>query len=228
MVLVKRGNKRQINILSNAKIGFKDGISKNAKLLLSESSELTDESGNAGFFILDEGYSKAVHVRLHYWEHEAEMRIRDYELGFRLSADYDASARDGALMVMDRKAGEYELTMPDGETLAAKIPLKRHSSCFMLPSGIGVIADSDRLFVIGDGKRHLIEITELNRKNGSKLTDPLLGTGNFDGMEWLAIKDRKWEKECILIALEGSEKFCYKFQSLKPFGWSKGVEGPRK
>lgn len=225
VILMKNTAKGQIDIISNLKIGLKNGISKNGKLVLSEIREKTKESGNAGFFAIDSGYEKAVYVSITYSSEEVQMRTTDYNLGFALSENFDASACEGTIIVIDREAQRYRLAKADGNTLSANLPLKPGALCFMVSRDVGIITDVDSVYVIHEAMRDLIDISKLNEKNGSILSEPEIGVGFSEDEHWLALKDKMWKKECLLVALGEREKFGHAFCSLKhPFESEDGSE----
>ncbi|MFA5077391.1 MAG: hypothetical protein WC488_03110 [Candidatus Micrarchaeia archaeon] len=202
-VLLMRNNARgQIDILGNAKFGIPQ-LSPSARLVFSELLE-KDGCGNAGFFALDAGWRKAVYFSASYSGEEVGMRTAEYELEFELGRDYDASAFMGSLMVLDRKNGKYEMMMPDGRTLSARIKLGKNSFCFMVNRELGIITNRSEVHVIHDGVRHLIDLGR-----GEALDEPLVGTGRKDGCDWLVVKDARWKKKCVVIALGGPERYCY-------------------
>lgn len=228
IILMKNLAKGQIDIINHTRLGLRDSLSKNGRLLLSEILEKGKNAGNAGFFVLDAGYEKAVYVSMAYGTEEVRMTTTDYNLGFGLSDDYDASAREGSLIVIDRKAQRYRLVKADGSTLSASLRLEPDSSCFLVSRDIGVITNPEAVYVVHEGLRDLIEIRKLNEKNGSALLKPEIGAG-FAEEQWLAVKDEKWKKECLLVALGGKEKFGYAFCSLThPFENEEGSEGLRR
>lgn len=225
-LVMQNTSRKQIDIINSLKLGMGGGITEHGRLVLSAVIARSPESGNAGFFLLDSGQKKAAYVSLTYSDDEVEMRASDYELGFKVSDDFYASANGGNLIVIDRKLGRYELTLADGRTLSAKMKLGKDAKCFMLPRETALITDSNEAYLINSGTRHLIDIAELAKKNGSPLSNPVLGIGEREGVSWLAIKDAKWKKECLLVALGGNEKFGYDFASLsRPDG---KIEGIRK
>ncbi len=229
IILMKNLAKGQIDIINNLKVGLKDALSEKGRLLLSEVKPAGKSTGNAGFFIIDEGYEKAIYVSITYAANEVLLRSRDYGLGFSLSGDFDASASDGTVIVIDRKKQRYRITRADGSTLSAGVALKPGSACFMASRELAVITDVDKVHVIHGDTRDLIEIRKLNEMNNSKLTEPVIGVGFSKDEQWLAIKDKSWKKYCLIVALSGKEKFGYEFCSLKhPFENDAGFEGLRK
>ena len=220
--------KKQIDIIHHFKIGLKNPVSQNGKLVLSEVRELSPEQGNAGFFILDSICEKAVYISMSYSAEEVQMRAVDYELEFQLSSDFDASACEGNLVVIDRQNKRYRFCRPDGSSLSAKLSLEKESACFMLPEGIALITDVDKFYVIDGGKRHLIDIAEMEKRNNGGILDPEIGLKEDDEGKWLALRDRKWGAEFVMVALNGQEKFGYKFCTSGPFGSGESIEEIRK
>lgn len=217
IILMKNTARGQIDIISNLKIGLKNALSENGRLLLSEIIKKNENEGNAGFFILDGGYEKATYVSITYGDEGAQIRSKDYGLGFALSDDYDASACEGTLIVIDRTAQRYRMNMADGNTLSANLPLTQNAKCFMVSRDIGLITDENLAYVVHDSVRDFIDLKKLIEQNGSALIEPWIGVG-FADEHWLVVKNSDWEKSCLAVALGGKEKFCYEFcQLANPF-----------
>ncbi|MDD5337358.1 MAG: hypothetical protein PHS02_02645 [Candidatus ainarchaeum sp.] len=220
-VLVMKNKLRgQIDLLSSAKFGIPQ-LSACARLVFSGCLEKDGRSGNAGFFVLDEGWKKAVYFSASYSGDDVTMHTTDYELEFRVSRDYDASAFMGSLMVMDRKSMRYRMMMPNGRTLSAQVRLGKNSFCFMVNRELGLIANGKELHLIHDDVRSLIGLE-------AELTRPLMGLGKKNGCDWLIVKDAGWKKKCVAIALSGPGKYCYAIAELTEKPGKGDSEGPMR
>ncbi len=224
-LVMRNSSTGQINPVKGSAAGE---LSENARFVLSENRKKDGESGNAGFFVLDEGRKNAVYASITYGKEEVEMRFNDRSLGFALSDDYRASACDGSLLVLDRALGRYILSRADRSTLSAKLDLEKGSECFMVSREVGLITNGNEVHVIHGNSRDLIDAEELAKRNGVPLSEPGIGLG-FEEEHWLAVKGKGWKRECLLIALSGKEKFCYRFAALSgAFESEEGSEGIRK
>jgi hypothetical protein len=211
ILMMKNLLKNRIDLIHGSRIGMKKDFSKDAELILSECKPYSESAGRARFFLLDPGSARTVCVSMNYTEDEAQMRSTGYDLGFRLSGNHDVSAIEGSLIALDRNEKRYVLVREYGETLSAPIKLGTGSRCFMLSAENAVIVNREDVHVIHGDTRDVIEIKGLCKTNGSKLMNPEVRTGWMDELLWLAVKDRKWKKQVLLIALTGKQKFCFCF-----------------
>jgi hypothetical protein len=176
----------------------------------------SQEEERASVFFFPEGESVCKRVDFFFpKEGGMAMDVAEYSLGFGLSEDFSAHAKNRSVIVVDIKNKRYVFINSRGESLSSSIEIEDGAFCYVIDDNRAAIADRERLYVIVEGRRALYELGDIEKKNNSPISQPLFGVGECGGYEWLAFKDEKWHSSCILVSIGEKETLgfmVYEFQ----------------
>jgi len=184
------------------------------KLLLSSQDE-----ERASVFFFPEGESVCKRVDLFFpREGGIAMDVADYSIGFKLSKNFSAHAKNKAVIIVDAENKKYIFINSRGESFSSDIEIDKEAFCFVIDENRAAMADKNRLYVVVGGERGLYWLEDLEKKNGNAVSQPLFGVGEDSGYEWLAFRDERWRFSCILVSIGKKETLgfmIYEFSGLK-------------
>ncbi|MEM4215675.1 MAG: hypothetical protein QXD51_01170 [Candidatus Anstonellales archaeon] len=178
-----------------------------------------EEEERASVFFFQEGEDACKRIDFFFpKEGGMAMDVADYSLGFKLSKNFSAHAKERSMIVVDTENKKYIFINSRGESYSSDIEIEKNAFCFVMDENRAAIVDRKRLYVIVGGSRGMYYLADVEKENGYALSKPLFGVGEAEGFEWFALSDERWNSACILVSVGDRETLgfmIYEFKNKK-------------